>query len=72
VHFGVVHVGFTQNDADKRVLDAAGRPVPIVHRPPRWQKTQAEVAAIILRHIRRRRRRTVISALGRLIVLVHT
>ena len=72
IHFGVVHIGFTQNDADKRVLDAAGRPVEIAHRPPRWQKTQAEVAGIILGHIRRRRQRTVISALGRLIVLLHT
>ena len=72
VHFGVVHIGFTQNDADKRVLDAAGQPVPIAHRPPRWQKTQVQVAAIILRHIRRRRQRTVISALGMLILLVHT
>ncbi|MDB5233042.1 MAG: hypothetical protein JWR44_35 [Hymenobacter sp.] len=72
VQFGVVHIGFTQNDPEKRVLDAAGQPVPIAHRPPRWQKTQAEVAAIILRHIRRRRQRTVISALGGFIVLIHT
>ena len=72
IHFGVVHIGFTQNDADKRVLDAAGQPVPIAHRPPRWQKSQAEVAGIIVRHIRRRRQRTVISALGRMIVLLHT
>ncbi|GAA3926059.1 SDR family oxidoreductase [Hymenobacter algoricola] len=72
LHFGVVHIGFTQNDADKRVLDAAGRPVPIAHRPPRWQKTQREVAGLIVDHIRRRRPRTVISALGHLIVLVHT
>ncbi|MGI4873823.1 MAG: SDR family oxidoreductase [Janthinobacterium lividum] len=72
MHFGVVHIGFTQNDPDKRVLDAAGQPVPIAHRPPRWQKSQAEVAASILQHIRRRRRRTVISALGRLILVVHT
>jgi NAD(P)-dependent dehydrogenase (short-subunit alcohol dehydrogenase family) len=72
IHFGVVHIGFTQNDAEKRVLDAAGQPVPIAHRPPRWQKSQGQVAAIILKHIRRRRQRTVISALGRLIVLVHT
>jgi len=72
VHFGVVHIGFTQNDPDKRVLDAAGRPVPIAHRSPRWQKSQAEVAASILRHVRRRKRRTVISALGRLILVVHT
>ena len=72
VHFGVVHVGFTQNDPDKHVLDAAGRPVPIARRAPRWQKSQAQVAAIILKHTRRRRRRTVISALGRLILVVHT
>lgn len=72
IHLGVVHIGFTQNDPDKRVLAADGQPVPIAHRPPRWQKSQAEVADLILRHIRRRRQRTVISALGRLIVLVHT
>ncbi len=72
IHFGVVHIGFTQNDPEKRVLDAAGQLVPIAHRPPRWQKTQAQVADIILHHIRRRRQRTVISALGRLIVLLHT
>ncbi|GAB2595058.1 SDR family oxidoreductase [Spirosoma areae] len=72
IHFGVVHIGFTQNDPDKRVLDANGQPVPIAHRPPRWQKSQAQVAAIILKHIRRRRQRTVISALGKLITLVHT
>ena len=72
VQFGVVHIGFTQNDADKRVLDALGQPVPIAHRPPRWQKSQTDVAQIILQHIRRRKQRTVISALGRLIALVHT
>lgn len=72
MHFGVVHIGFTQNDPEKRVLAANGQPVPIAHRPPRWQKSQAEVASIIVRHVRRRRQRTVISALGKLIVLVHT
>ncbi|WP_236668583.1 SDR family oxidoreductase [Hymenobacter rubidus] len=71
LHFGVVHIGFTQNDPDKRVLDAAGQPVPIAHRPPRWQKSQAEVAAVIVHHIQKRKRRTVISFLGRIIVLVH-
>lgn len=72
IQIGVVHIGFTQNDPEKRVLDGAGRPVPIAHRPPRWQKSQAEVARRILQHIGRRRQRTVISGLGKLIVLVHT
>lgn len=72
IHLGVVHIGFTQNDADKRVLDANGLPVPIAYRPPRFQKSQVEVAGIIMRHIRRRRQRTVISALGWLILVVHS
>ena len=62
IHFGAVHISFTQHNADKRVLDAAGQPVRIAHRLPHWQKTQAQVADIILQHIRRRQR-TVISAL---------
>ncbi len=72
IQFGVVHIGFTQNDPEKRVLDAGGQLVPIAHRSPRWQKSQKEVAAIILKHIRRRQKRTVISALGMLIAVVHT
>jgi NAD(P)-dependent dehydrogenase (short-subunit alcohol dehydrogenase family) len=72
IHLGVVHIGFTQNDPEKRVLDAGGQPVPIAYRPPRWQKSQVEVAGTILRHIRRRRQRTVISALGWVILFVHT
>jgi len=71
VHVGVVHIGFTQNDPEKRVLDAQGQPVPIAYRPPRWQKSQAEVARIIVRHIQRRRRQTVISALGWVLHWVH-
>lgn len=71
LHIGVVHLGFTENDADKRTLDAAGQPVPIAYRPQSWQKPQTEVAAIILKHIRRRRKRTVVSALGQLIAVVH-
>jgi NAD(P)-dependent dehydrogenase (short-subunit alcohol dehydrogenase family) len=71
VHFGVVHIGFTRNDESKRVLDAAGQPVPISPRPSRLQKTQQQVAATILRHIRQRRQRTVISLLGQLIAFVH-
>ncbi|AQG80994.1 SDR family oxidoreductase [Spirosoma montaniterrae] len=72
LHIGVVHIGFTQNDPDKRVLDADGRPVPIAHRPPRLQKTQAQVADIILKHVRQRRRRTIVSGLGKLNAFLNT
>ncbi|MFD2570039.1 SDR family oxidoreductase [Spirosoma soli] len=66
IQFGVVHIGFTQNDPDKRVLDALGQPVPIAYRNPRWQMTQAQVAQAILKHIRRRRQKTILSPAGKL------
>ena len=72
IQFGVVHIGFTQNDPDKRVLNADGLPVPIAHRPVHLQKTQLQVAAIIVRHVRYRRRRTIISALGWFTAMVYS
>ena len=67
IRFGVVHLGFTQNDIDKRVLDAAGQPVPIAYRNPRWQMSQCEVALAILKHVRKRRVKTVLTPTGHLI-----
>ena len=66
IHVGIVHLGFTSNDPEKRVLDAAGQPVPIAYRNPRWQMTQTEVAQAILRHIRRRKQRSILSPAGKL------
>jgi NAD(P)-dependent dehydrogenase (short-subunit alcohol dehydrogenase family) len=66
IHFGVVHIGFTENDPDKRVLEGNGNPVPIAYRNPRWQMTQAEVAQALLKHIRRRRTKTILSPAGKL------
>lgn len=67
IRFGVVHLGFTQNDADKRVLDATGQAVPIAYRNPRWQMSQSEVAQAILKHVRKRRIKTVLTPTGFLI-----
>lgn len=67
IQLGVVHLGFTQNDDDKRVLDAAGLAVPIAYRNPRWQMSQSEVARAILKHIRKRRTKTVLTPMGLLI-----
>ncbi|MBO0937592.1 SDR family NAD(P)-dependent oxidoreductase [Fibrella sp. HMF5335] len=66
MHIGVVHIGFTRNDPDKRVFDAGGQPVPIAHRPPNLQMTQPQVAQRIARHIRQRRQITVLTGTGRL------
>jgi NAD(P)-dependent dehydrogenase (short-subunit alcohol dehydrogenase family) len=67
VRFGVVHLGFTQNDADKRVLNGTGQAVPIAYRNPRFQMSQTEVARAILKHVRKRREKTVLTPTGLLI-----
>ncbi|WP_338872280.1 SDR family oxidoreductase [Spirosoma sp. SC4-14] len=71
IHFGVIHIGFTENDPDKRVLNATGQPVPIAYRNPRWQMTQTEVAQALLGHIRRRRQSTILSPAGNLNYLMN-
>ncbi len=66
LHVGVIHLGFTTNDPEKRVFAANGEPVPMAHRPPRWQMSQQEVAQAITRHIHRRRAKTVLTGMGKL------
>jgi len=66
VHVGIVHVGFTQNDDDKRVLNAAGEPIPVAHRPAYLQQTQEQVARAVLHTIRKRKFKVVLSAIGKL------
>ncbi|WP_375447692.1 SDR family oxidoreductase [uncultured Fibrella sp.] len=66
LHVGVIHLGFTANDPEKRVVAANGEPVPLAHRPPRWQMSQQQVAQAIARHILRRRTNTVLTGMGKL------
>lgn len=66
VHIGIVHVGFTKNDDDKRVLNAKGEWIPVAHRPAYLQQTQEEVANAVLDLIRKRRFKSILSLVGKL------
>lgn len=66
VHIGIVHVGFTQNDVEKRVLNAKGDLVPVAARPAYLQQTQEQVARAVLSVIRRRKFKAVLSFVGKL------
>lgn len=65
VHFGVVHLGFTRNDSDKKMLDGQGQFQPLAPRPERFKLTQTEVANQILKHIRNRQKTSVLSGFGK-------
>lgn len=66
VHVGIVHVGFTQNENAKRVLNAKGELVPVAPRPPYLQQTREQVAKAILRSIKGRQFKTVLTIVGKL------
>jgi NAD(P)-dependent dehydrogenase (short-subunit alcohol dehydrogenase family) len=66
IHVGIVYPGFTENDERKSVLDASGRPVPVAHRPAWMQQSREQVADSIIKLIRKRRKKMVLSAMGKL------
>jgi short-subunit dehydrogenase len=66
VHIGIVHVGFTQNDVEKRVLTATGELVPVAKRPAYLQQTQEQVAKAVLSVIRKKKFKVVLTLVGRI------
>lgn len=63
VHVGVVHVGFTEHDPEKRILAADGSGV-LPDRPA--HQTQAQVGEAVARCVARRRNRVVLTPVGKL------
>jgi NAD(P)-dependent dehydrogenase (short-subunit alcohol dehydrogenase family) len=63
VHVGVVHVSFTENDPDKKVLSGDGSMISVA---PSFQVSQVRTARGILRSIGRRRFRSLLTPIGKL------
>ena len=61
VHSGVVYLGFTEHDPEKRILAADGTPVP-PDRPA--HHTQVFAASLVIRMIEKRMRRIVMTPAG--------
>jgi len=66
VHIGIVHVGFTQNDDNKRLLNARGEKIKVAERPRYLQQTQQQVALSVLRTIEKRRFKVILTVIGKL------
>ncbi len=63
VHVGVIYVGFTENDPEKKVIGAGGEGIS-PDRPAHM--TQAQVANEICRVVEHRKRNAVLSPIGKL------
>jgi len=66
IHVGVVYVGFTENDPDKKVMDSNGKPMPIAARPASLQMKQEDTAKAILDCVRYRRKSVTLTFVGKL------
>jgi len=66
VHVGIVHVCFTKNDEEKRVLNATGELIPVAERPAYLQQTQEEVAKAVLSTIRNKKFKVILTFIGKL------
>ncbi len=66
VHIGIVYVGFTQNDPNKTAVAPDGTIRPLQARPGWIQQTPGKVARLIVRNVRRRKFRSILSPPGKL------
>jgi len=70
IHFGLVMVGFTRNDPDKTLMDAQGNTVLMPPRPAGLQQTQEKVANSLFKVIITRRKKIVLSPIGKFMAVV--
>jgi len=66
IHIGIVYVGFTRNDPGKTAVSPDGSIRKLQDRPGWIQQSQERVARLIVRSIRRRRFRTTLSSMGKI------
>jgi NAD(P)-dependent dehydrogenase (short-subunit alcohol dehydrogenase family) len=64
VHIGIIYVGWTDFDENKRVVNADGSLIPITRKS---KQTREQVAKIILRTIRRRKYKVVLTFAGKVL-----
>lgn len=66
IHVGIIYVGITQNEAGKQVIGKDGKLVPLQSRENRRAQTPEEVALSIVKNIRKRKFKSVLTPLGKL------
>ena len=66
VHVGIVYVGITENDPGKQVIDADGSLITLRQRDQRRAQLPDQVAQSVLKLIRQRRFKVILTPLGKL------
>jgi meso-butanediol dehydrogenase/(S,S)-butanediol dehydrogenase/diacetyl reductase len=66
IHVGIIYVGITRNEAGKQVIGKDGVPIPLQSRDQRKADSPEKVAQAIVRTIRKRQFKKILSGLGKL------
>jgi NAD(P)-dependent dehydrogenase (short-subunit alcohol dehydrogenase family) len=66
IHVGILYVGITKNEADKQVIGKDGKPISLRSRENTRASTPEQVAQAIVRNIKRRKFKMILSGLGKL------
>jgi NAD(P)-dependent dehydrogenase (short-subunit alcohol dehydrogenase family) len=66
IHLGIIYVGFTENDADKKTFSPCGELIPVPKRIKLLQQSQKKVAGSILSLIKRRKSKTILTITGKI------
>ncbi|WKN43648.1 SDR family oxidoreductase [Tunicatimonas pelagia] len=71
IHVGIVYVGITENDPGKRVIDKDGSYLLLKDRKQRNTQTPEEVARAIVRMVKKRQFKKILTVLGKLNALAN-
>lgn len=65
IHFGILYVGFTENNDDKKLLSAKGEWLPVPKRMSFLQQSQKKVASSVVKMVKRRTSLKTLSLAGK-------
>jgi len=71
IHVGIMYVGFLNNDPDKKVVGCNGALISPGLRPENYTMTQARASEIIVKAIKKRKSKKVLSMLGQILYIVN-
>lgn len=64
VHVGILYVGFTENDSDKKLISSNGEWLSVPKRPRLFQQSQNKVASSVLLMVKYRLNKKTLSLIG--------
>lgn len=70
VHIGICYLGFTENEAEKKMITADGSLVPVPKRPRFLLQSREQVAQAICSMIHRRKSKLILSPLGKIAAIL--